>query len=862
MRLAIDARRRITAEKGPADQGVSAFRRLSVCAVLCLLIAGLPRPAVSATILGELSLEIPEDSRVTADARPRDGRLSLQVSGNSSGLTRALSIAAHPLIETWAVVPRSQGTESVELRLADGVRGVELSRPAPNTLVLTFTDSPLASDAQAARAKQATAARDAILNEQRDNPLRSILLEPLEPVPTVASLGPFRWPMGQTSPVRMAPAQIVPPLPFGSVPSMVRKAWQADPRFNGAIQLAEIGKIDEAVAKLWKIKIGDDPSRALLSLARAHVWSRPAPSGEPTQADWAAEAYLAAVGTYPEASWAAWARGQAAYNLWRDMRLSDAVLQARAAGLTAPRHPDRPWWEMVAAYAMIARGQIDDGLATLAAFADGLPELDLRARFEARKAAATALWRVGDPARAARVVDLLLEKHPGLAGDPDLDRDFVRIYLDAGRLDGARPRLERMKTEGAQKIDRERARWWLTELALFEQNAEEARDLLHEFIDRHPGSVLAPIARMRLAILAALARTDRIDAMGGETPPPWPALSLDLRQVALRWPRTPIEDEALSTVAQIWLANDLIGDGLELMDWSAFRRSENGGPTDHHALVCEHAPKLVEALVTRGENLRALGRFRRHLDSEAFDHCVDMELDEMLIEAALEVGLPELAIRRITRVAARGAAPEVLGAQLVRLARLQSREGRHRVAERTLDFIRSRELPVKEGLVELVQADLDIIGGRWEDALESFDYAEAQGAPEAVVLEGRSRAYELGGDYRRAADMLTRAVDAGELEESSDAFLRLADLRRRNAVDPADWESVLEALDRSDTTGRTSDWIRADALLELGRTAELPPVLERLTSETDAFGHWARELTSESKFEVDLEELLDTTSIP
>jgi tetratricopeptide (TPR) repeat protein len=852
MRSAIDARH---PEDG-MERRVSKSRHVLLS---CVFAALMTQAAGAAELLGELVLTIDADARVTTDPKPRDGRFRISVSLQSTSLTAQLLESRHPLISTWAVVPRARDAEWIELRLAPGVRGVIVQRPTRRRLVLGFTDSPFAAEAAAIRAESRVS--QALQPERPDGRLSEVLQLPLQTPPTVARVGAFRWPIGTESPVRLAPSEDVPALPFGSVPSMVRRAWNDDGRFAESIALADGGEVHRAAAKLRKTRARDDPSRALYSLARGYVWSRPTSDGEPTHGDWAAEAYLAAAAMYPKAQWTPWARGQAAYLLWRQGRNAEAIVHVGLAARAAPEHPDRVWWEVLGGHARIARGDIDGGLAALASFIGGLPTLDLRARFAARRAVGVALWRAGDPVRAARVLDLLTAEHPALASDPSQDRDFARIYLDAGRMDGARPRLDRLRTQADKRIDRERARWWLHEVALQEGDPHRARLLLHELLRLHPDSVLAPIARVRLSVLDALARTDRHHDDGGTAPPPWATLALKLRRVALQWPNTAVEDEALSIVAQIWFEEDLIEDGLELYEWLERRTPGAGGATDHHALVCEHASALVTALFARGEPIRALGRFRLHLDEDAYGACVSPELDELLVRAALDAGLPEFAIRRLGRAVIRGVAPERRGDQLVQLAAIQRAEGRLRVAQNTLDYVRARRLPVDSGREELARADLDLAAGRPAEALEGYARAEAKGAASSAVLAGRSRALEDQGDLRAAAAELATAIEAG-VSRPDDALLRLADLRRRTSRDETDWLEVLAALDQGETAGRTADWIRTEALLALDRQAEVEPILERLATEPDAFGHWARELTSGAAFEERLEALLGAPSNP
>jgi tetratricopeptide (TPR) repeat protein len=838
-------------------EAVSKLRRLVAAAFLLSVFAS---PAQAGELLGELVLEIDENARVTAQPRPRDGRFVFSVSRQGTGLTYQLLQASHPLILHWASLPRTGTAEWIELRLADGVQGVFLERPTSRRLVLQFTDTPLAADAMRARNKANRAEADAAQNTRHDQPLLRILQMPLSPAPTVAKVGLFRFPVGANSPVRIAPSSSVRPLPFGTVPEIVRGAWAADQRLAAAIDLADTGKVQDANAKLRPVRMTDDPSRALLSLARGHVWSRVRADGEPAHPSWAAEAYLSAVGLYPDAPWSPWARGQAAHALWRDLRFGEAAMQSELAGRARPKHPDRPWWEVIGGHARIAAGDVDAGLTTLAAFADGLPALDQVPRFLARKAVARALWRSGDSVRAAAVLDLLTTEHPALAGDPKLDSDFIRIYLDAGRKDGAQPRLERLRTQAPEKVDRERASWWLHEVALTEGDEAGARILLAELLNRHPGSVLAPLARVRLAVLEAMARANRVDAEEEVEPAPWPALSLQLRQVALQWPRTAVEDEALSIVAQLWLEEDLLVDGLELSDWVAKRTPGEGGSTDHEGLVCEYAPKLVMALIRRGEPTRALGRFRQHLDDDRFRACVSPELEDLLIQAALDADLPQVAIEHLTRSVTLGASPDRLGAHLVQLANLQRRQGRLKLADRTLAFVRNRRLSVPDGATELAQAELDTAEGRAELALAGYLRAEAAGAPSTRLAAGRAEAYETTGQYEEAAAELETVVAATQ-PDAAEAQLRLADLRRRVAKTPGEWEAVLAVLDGA-SEGRPADWVRTDALFALERAEDLKPVLERLATESDAFGHWARELASAAAFEESLDSLVKTASNP
>ena len=419
-----------------------------------------------------------------------------------------------------------------------------------------------------------------------------------------------------------------------------------------------------------------------------------------------------------------------------------------------------------------------------------------------------------------------------------------------------------MRTQADRRVDRERARWWLHEVALQEGDADNCRLLLHELLRRHPGSVLAPTARVRLSILDAVARHDRYNEKGQTAPPPWPTLSLKLRRVALQWPNTMVEDEALSIVGQLWFAEGLIQDGLELYEWLDRRTPEVGGATDSFAMVCEQGARLVSALFRRGEPIRALGRFRRHLDDDRFGSCVSPEMEDQLVSAATDAGLADLAIQRLGRAITRGVDPEREGEQLVQVAALQRAEGRLSVAERTLDFVRDRQLPVAGGREELARADLDVAAGRPEDALRGYDRAEARGATRSAVLSGRSRALEDLGELRAASAELSEAITRGDVPDPEAAWLRLADLQRRTSRDDRDWRAVLDTLDKGKVEGRTADWIRTDALLALNRPAELEPVLARLTDESDAFGHWARELASAAAFEGDLDALLGVHAEP
>lgn len=819
---------------------------------------------------GRLVLQIDAGARVTADNDLTDHVLSLSMWRQEQPLAAQLRGLQIDGLISFTIVPGTISGQRLDLRLEPRVRSASIVRRGRTQLEIVLSDHLYAG--ASVRVKAAQAATPEAVREE-DAALAAVLAEPLADAPRHVHLAPFWFPVGADSPLR-EPLEFEPAhRTWGFVPPVIRDAWRSQATVKDAVSQAEQGEPRPAARALHGLPTPDDATRVLLALARGWIWAQPDKNGRPANDGLAAEAYQLAAALAPEAPWEPWARGRAAYHFEREREWDQALIHYRRAINGDPEHRERPWWELGVGMALIGRGRVAEGLEQVTRALGVLPESDGASRFQGRLATLFALHQTGDYARAARVLDLLLEEHPLQANDPGWMVHWARVLLDAGRPAQAIPWIERIETSAKRRVRREHARWWRQEAALATGDLKEARLGLRRILEQTPGSALVPMAKLRLRVFDILAT----DPKKRETS--WPELGITLRELAQEWPFTPLEDEALSLAAQVFLDTGLLSDGLHLYGWIEERTPSTGGATAYETVVCRFAPVLFRELRASGEPIAALGVWTRFLEGPEMQACVDPRAQAEAAATALTAGLPELALRWLGQAVAEGRGGRDDVSHLVTMSGVYLDEGRPEAARRTLEFVQNSDLPKDRGEMASAWASL---------ATAEKDYAEAEKQLDIAIREAggsiRGRASIPSLRYRRGQVRLAAKRDGAEndlvyglenagTQDLAGGWLQVAALRQAAAEAGSDaswrprtdaaralWVSVLEAADAAaeaqvtDDQARAASWHRASALLATGDRQAAQALLEELEQAEDAWGLLARRRRGSLGFEQTLDD--------
>ncbi len=824
-----------------------------------------PTPEPSGTFV----LLVDEGARVTADDDLTDHVLTLEFwrqEGLLATQLRGLEIAG---LNSFTIVPGKRSGQRLDLRLDPDVLSANIVRRGRTRLEITLSSSRF--DGAAVRVKAARAAAPRVL-EGEDEPLSSILAEPLVAPPRWVLLEPFYFPLGADSPLREPVHRELRPREWGFVPPVIRDAWRSNETVREAVSMAEQGDPRAAAGTLHALETPDDATRVLLALARGWIWGRSLEGGGTANDAVAAEAYQLAAALAPDAPWEPWARGRAAYHYERSRQWDEALIHYQYAIEGGPEHRERPYWELGVGVTQLGRGRFAEGLAAIERAAGQIPVEDEDNRFEARLAVLFALHANGDYARAGRVLDLLFEEHPVEANDPRWTVPWALVLLDAGRAAQAVPWLERVEVTAQRRVRREHARWWSHEAALAMGDLKEARLALRRILEQTPGSALVPLAKLRLRVLDLLAQEPDKRETG------WPAFGITLRELAQEWPFTALEDEALSMAAQIFFTSGLLGDGLSLYAWIEARTDTVGGATAYEEVVCRYAPVWFQELRASGEYVAALGVWSQFLEGPEMQSCVDPRARAEAAATALTAGLPDLALRWLGQAVAEGRGGANDTSNLITMSRVYLEEGRADAARRTLEFIENSDLPTDEGELAAAWGELLLADGEPADAVKRFDRAiRAAG----TSVRGRGAIPSLRywrGLARHAAELegaeadLVYGLENGGTEDIVGGWLRVAGIRQELAIEASDtrwaprtdagralWESVLAVAELAEEAGAADElaravrWHRASALVALGKTDDGLALLDELGQTEDAWGLLARQ----RRGSLDLERSID-----
>jgi len=812
--------------------------------------------------LGTLGLRLSPGARVSVDESLEDSVVRLSFWHQEMPLGPQVAQAGVTSIRTFSSVPVSRNAVRLDLRLSEEVKGVSVVRTSPETLEVHFSAHSFAGTAlrlEHRRSQQAQ--RDALVAE--DSELTSVLGTPARQAVPWLEWEPLTWPVGTASPVRVPLQPALDPYSFSHPPVEVRALWSRNADIVDAVNKIDHGEIASGVRQLAALPHSGDASRAAVALARGYAWSRTNAQGEPFHPGRAADAFLLAAALVPDASWAAWARGQAGYGFERERRFDEALIQLRRAIAAAPDHADRPFWELGVGLALLGKGRTTEGLEQIASKTGGLPGTAVQARFAARHAVAWTLWREGQPGLAAAVVDLLIAEHPERARDPMYDQRWARIYLDAGRSAAALPFLERIEADGVRKVDRERARWWLHETALAHHDSLTARKWLKELIDGTPGSVLVPMATARLQLL------DAVESEGSNPELSWQNVALDMRTRALQWPHTPIEDETLSMTAQLFAALGMVEEALHLYRWIEERTPTEGGAVAYQHVVCELAPQAFNELRSRGELIAALGIYRGYLDDPSMHGCVDIETRADAAATAVTAGLPDLAARWLGQAVAEGNGGTDEVRNLVALAQVYLQEHKVDAAAQTLEYLDGAQLPRPAGVVEEAWGDVHVAQERWADAAvaytEAIETSESSVRRRAIIPSLRYRrgiALMHAGDPHAALEDLRASVPAAGAADPVSGWLHLASVAVQIAESPTELQEVVTACDAAaegeptEIQQRALAWYRAQALQRLGEHEPADALFADLVAGTDSWALLARERRAEREFHASVDGIL------
>ena len=831
-----------------------------------------PSLASTAAPATELRLQVAPTVRVTADPRVQRGLYRVELAGQQENLGSQLAASRVDGLLSFSVVRLGRDTQRLDLRVDPRVRGVQVRREAADRVVLRFLDRAVRASSEDP-ADSGPGGADASFGYATssqaggaDKDLLAILLAPSERAPTWVEWGPLLWPIGPSSPVPLQMRLNLDPHPVAGPPTSVREAWKKYPALQAAADLAQKGGGKAGAFRARSFEPKDDHERALHALARAWTWIQARDGEEPLEPGRSAEAASLAANLDPEADWVAWAEGLAGYGWEREHRLPEARYHYEKAARLARSPEEQATWALRLALVRVVDGEAGPGAVAIANTLGRLPDLDEALRFQARRAVAIAMWIEGDGVRAATLVDLLRREHPALASAPENDEAWGGIYLQSGRAATALPFLQRIVRESERSVRRQRARWWLHEAAVMLQDGDSARRNLLELMTESPLSVLVPLAKDRLLVLDQILGPKQGGAGRAE-------LIQKLEQAALRWPDTPISNEALWLVGQLYLSIDLLEDGLHVYRWLEDRHA--GSAAAYEEIVCRFAPRTFEILRARGELTRALGLYRTFLDDPRLHLCATPEGREDAAATALAADLPELGARWLGQAIAEGSDPNLAGRHLIKLAELYLAAGKTDAARQTVRYIGSQSLPLRPGDLDAAEGDIATAEGRWSDALDAYDRAIAAmmetvrtAAYIPTMLWRRAVALDRLGRIQEAMVSYRRALDSGGAPHAGNGWATLAALGSTVAEGPGDWEDVLSACDRAiaaqpdPSLGQSVAWLRAEALAALGRPAESAETVAALGGGDDVWALMARQRAGARDFDVELQAALGRFARP
>jgi len=824
--------------------------------------------------LGSLRFQIDEGSRIVIDHDITDRVLTIEFWRQFGSLAAQLRSTKVPGVTSFSVISQTSGGQRLDLRLDDAVRGTEVVRQDANIVEIQFSSRLFAGAAVRVEQKQSIK-RALAEGSTPDEELQKILDEALPSAPDWIEVPPFYFPVGSTSPVHEDVFYESEGRQWGFVPTIIRDAWATDELIRNAVSMAEAGQPTEGARTLYGYPAKDDAARTLLALARGWIWSQTLNgSAGPASPGRASEALQLAASLAPQAPWAPWAQARAAYNLEWEMRFDESLRLYEQAIEAAPTHKERPHWEVGAGASLIGRGHYDKGIGRVTQWLGAMGVHEEAFIFEGRRTVLYALWEAGEPERAARVLDLLRQKHPTQATEVTRAVQWGLLQLEAGRYAEALPHLAIIESTADKRVIRERARWWGHEAALGAGNTLEARRALRRLIEKTPGSALGPLAKMRLQTLDLLGVEDDERKMS------WPELALSLERQALLWPNTVLELEALSMTAQIYFDSGLLEDGLDLYSWIETRGGSNGGATAFDTLVCIYAPVAFKSLRARGHTIAALGIWRTYLEGVEQQACVDPQIRAEAASTALTSDLPDLALNWLGKTVAEGQSGTEDAANLITMATVYLREGRPKAARRTLRFIESSDLPADPSKLAETWGDILVAEEKPMEATEFYDDAirEAgrtvkQRAQIPMLRMNRGTAYLQAGKLKRAEDDLVYALLNDGTDRTAHGWLVVANIRQARAEAASDpsfrpngadgraaWTSTLEAADLALAADplpgqkRAAIWHRASALLGLEEVQQADELMAGLAEEGDAWGLLAKNRRSS----LQLEQQMDT----
>jgi len=820
------------------------------------------------TILGTLILDVSPRTRVATIGEFENGLFQLGLWDHDVPIAPQLVASKLPILVTFNTISLGGSGVRLDLRVDPSVKAVAVVRSSSDTIELHFSSHTFAGAKLRMMSQRGLDRVDTGEYEIADEKLGELLALQLKDPPGWLRWGPITWPVGQNGPLQPSLRLDPEPHPFGRVPRDVRRGWNNSPILARAVELANQGRIIEASQAVSGLPVETDEERAMLALARGYVWSQPDDVGEPIAAGRAAQAYSLAAGLVPEAGWASWARGQAGYNFSRALKLHNAIYNYEKAIENDPSNRDRALWDVGAGLAMVEAGRQAEGVARLVRTLGGLPSSSDGLRFTGRRAVAHVLWKGGEVSRAGKILDLLMADSGPLARNPRHDERWGRMFLDAGRPAEAYPFLERLERESLVKVDRERARWWLHESGLGQKNGVTSRRWLREIIQKTPASTLGPLAKVRLRVL------DSVESGGTRIPGlRYQEVALALRNEALEWPHTPVQDEAISLAGQLFFELDMLEDGLHLYRWVNERTSGEGGAMVYSKIICEKAPLAFDRLRARGEALRAVGIFRVFLDTPAGRTCVDSEMRAAAAETAETAGLPSLATRWLGQAVATGGTTADDALNLIELARLYLREGNLRSAEKTLKYIEATNTTIPAGLVDEVWGDIHLQNSNYVKAKASYDKALAGVAKsvrhrnrEARIRYQRGIALRGAGGHKDSIADLEEGLERGGAPRGPRSWLSLIESSLLTAVKKEDFEEILSFAQKAEdgeldeTSYRAMSWYRSEALIGLGRKDEAAQILQDLSGGSDAWAVMAAESQLQDRFVEEMGRLLPLPS--
>lgn len=824
--------------------------------------------------MGVLRFQIDEGCRIVIDHDITDRVLTIQFWRQSGSLAAQLSRSEASGLSSFSVISRSRGGQQLDLRLDDAVRGTEVVRRGADILEIQFSSQLFAGAAVRVEQREAIE-RSLAEGTSPDKELQSILDETLPGAPDWIEVSPFYFPVGMTSPVHEKVLYESEGRRWGFVPTIVRAAWATDEVIRNAVSMAEAGQPTEAAGTLHRFPTGDDAARTLLALARGWIWSQAiGGTTKPASPGRASEALQLAASLAPKAPWAPWALGRAAYNLEWEMRYDESMLLYKQAITAAPHHTERPHWEVGSGVSLIGRGRYDEGIRQITEWLGGMGPHEEDFVFEARRAVLYALWEAGEPERAARVLDLLRQRHPTRATETARAVQWAVLQLEAGRYAEALPHLAIIEDTADRRVVRERARWWAHEAALGSGSQLEARRALRRLIEKTPGSALGPLAKVRLQTLDLLGTEPKDRKMS------WPQLALVFAREAMLWPNTVLELEALSMTAQIYFDSGLLEDGLHLYSWIENRGGVRGGATAFDALVCLYAPIAFKSLRARGHTIAALGIWRTYLEGPEQQACVDPQIRAEAASTALTSDLPDLALNWLGKTVAEGQSATEDAANLITMANVYLQEGRPKAARRTLRFVESSKLPADPGKIAEAWGDVLLAEEKPAEAAEFYDTAIREAgrtvkrrAQIPNLRMSRGTAHLQADNIESAEEDIVYALQNDGTDSVARGWLVVADIRQERAEarsDPsfrpngadgqAAWQATLEAADLALAAdplpgqARAATWHRASALLGLEELQKADELMAKLAQETDAWGLLAKNRRSSLQLEREMDD--------